>query len=201
MFVRKRADVSARTIQMVTRRQTTIGLVSVALGSAVVSSASFLSDTAAAADLRVVVTSELTLTPAGPNEEHVNTDADGEVEEIVIEQLNQRSVSRFEEVVEVTNNGDVGYDRLAFEFTSPDGGTGPSADVADTLRVISPDHSTGTDGQGRTTLLDGAGEELAPGDAVTFGLVVNLIASSSPGDLDDLPDAPTVTLEITAIEE
>ena len=186
---------------MPTRRQTTIGLLSAALGSAAVTSGSFLSGTAAAADLRVVVVSELSLLPARPDAEYVTTDADDEVESIEIDQLNQRSISRFEELIEVVNNGDVTYDRLAFEFVPTNGNGGSDEAVAETLRVISGDEPIGTDSEGRTTLLADDGETLGPGDAVTFGVTVNLIASSSPGNRTDLPYASDIALEITAIRE
>ncbi|TKX73134.1 hypothetical protein EXE46_14690 [Halorubrum sp. GN11_10-6_MGM] len=187
---------------MPTRRQTALGLGSMALGSAVVSSASFFSGTAAAADLRIVVTSELTLTPGRTGEEYVGTDEDGEVNEIVIEKLNQRSISRFEDLVEVTNNGDVPYDRLAFSFA----GTGEdpdaqSVDVAETLRVVSADESTETDEQGRTTILADSSETFESGDAVTFGMVVNLIPGDPPGALEELPEESSVTLGIAAVNE
>ncbi|TKX83746.1 hypothetical protein EXE43_22640 [Halorubrum sp. SS5] len=185
---------------MPTRRQTALGLASMALGSAVVSSASFLSGTTAAADLRVIVSSELTLTPARANAEYVGTDDDGEVTEIVIRQLNQRAISRFEDLVQVTNNGDVPYDRLAFSFSATDGGS-ESLGVTETLRVVSADGRTRTDDEGRTTLLADPDETFDAGDAVTFGVVVNLIASDAPGDLETLPEQSSVTLEIAAINE
>lgn len=187
---------------MLTRRRTVAGLLTVALGSAAVTSGAFLSNTAAGADLRVVVVSDLRLTLAREDmEEYVRTDAEGEVEAIVIEKLNQRSVSTFADLVEVTNNGDVTYDRLAFEFVAGDDApNGENAAAAETLEVTS-ESETGTDQQGRTTLLGDGTESLAPGDAVAFGIVVNLIASSTPGDLDDLPDDTEVVLEITAIRE
>jgi len=185
---------------MPTRRQTALGLGSMALGSAVVSSASFLSDTAAAADLRVVVASELTLTPGRAGEEYVGTD-DDEVTEIVIEKLNQRSISRFEDLVEVTNNGDVPYDRLEFSFSAT-GEDSESSDVAETLRVVSADDvSTETNGEGQTTLLADSGETFDTGDTVTFGIVVNLIADDSPGGLEELSDPSSVALEIAGIDE
>jgi len=173
-----------------------------AIGSAVVSSASFLSDTAAAADLRVVVASELTLTPGRAGEEYVGTD-DDEVTEIVIEKLNQRSISRFEDLVEVTNNGDVPYDRLEFSFSATgDDPSESSIDVAETLRVVSADDvSTETNGEGQTTLLADSSETFDSGDTVTFGIVVNLIADDSPGDLEELSDPSSVTLEIAGIDE
>ena len=186
---------------MPTRRQTALGLGSMALGSAVVSSASFFSSTAAAADLRIVVTSELTLTPGRTGEEYVLTDDDGEVDEIEITKLNHRSISRFEDLVEVTNNGDVPYDRLAFSFaaTGDDAGA-ESVAVAETLRVVS-DESTGTDAEGRTTMFAGSDETFESGDAVSFGMVVNLIPDDPPGDLEELPDASSVVLEVAAIDE
>jgi len=184
---------------MITRRQTALGLASAALGSAVVSSASFLSETTAEADLRVVVSSELALRPGRAGEEYVRTDDVGLA--IDIEHLHRRSISRFEDLVVVANEGDVPYDRLAFEFLPSDdadsGGT--SADVAATLRVVSADGPTETDDEGRTTLLAAPDEMFGPGDAVSFGLVVNLIADDAPGGLDALPEGASVTLEITAV--
>ena len=188
---------------MPTRRQTALALGSMALGSAVVSSASFLSETTAAADLRVVVSSELTLTPGRTGEEYVRTDDDGEVTEIVVEQLNQRSISRFEDLIEVTNNGDVPYDRLEFSFSVAGGdSSGSNVADADTLRVVSGDDvSTEANGQGVTTLLADSNETFDAGDAVTFGIVVNLISDDPPGDLEELSDPSSVTLEIAAIGE
>ena len=185
---------------MPTRRQTTIGLLSAAVGSAAVTSGSFLSETASAADLRVVVVSELSLTPARPNAEYVTTDEDGEVESIEIQHLNQRASTWFEGLIEIANNGDVTCDELAFEFTATDGDES-SVEVAETLQVISGDEPTETDSEGRTTLLADGDKSLGPGDAVTFGVLVNLNASSSPGNRNDLPNASDVALEITAIRE
>lgn len=185
---------------MPTRRQTTIGLLSAAVGSAAVTSGSFLSETTSTADLRVVVVSELSLKP-GPNEEYVTTNDAGEVESIEIRHLNQRASTWFEGLIEIANEGDVAYDRLAFEFTPAGEADESDEAVAETLQVISGDEPTGTDEQGRTTLLAAADKSLGPGDAVEFGVTVNLVASSSPGDLDDLPDASDVALEITAIRE
>ncbi|QKG92000.1 hypothetical protein HPS36_03710 [Halorubrum salinarum] len=187
---------------MPTRRQTTLGLASMALGSAVVSSASFLSGTTAAADLRVVVSSELSLSPGRAGEEYVRTDDDSEVEAVVIEQLNQRAISRFEELIEVTNNGDVPYDRLAFSFSpSGDNPNQSSEAVAETLRAVSADEPTETDAQGRTTLLADSDQTFDAGDTVSFGMVVNLIPDEAPGDLVELPEESSVTLEISAVEE
>ncbi|GAB7010354.1 hypothetical protein [Halorubrum trueperi] len=188
---------------MITRRQTAIGLASAALGSAAVTSASVLSNTAAAsADLRVVIASELRLVPARPNEEYVQTDDAGAVEAIVIEKLNQRSVSRFDGLVEITNEGDVTYDWLAFAFR-PAGDDPDESDaaVAETLSVVSAEGDADTDEEGRTTLLADTNEALAPGDSTTFGVAVNLIPDDDPGDLDDLPGGSTISLEITAVRE
>ena len=199
---------SKRTHTMPTRRQTTIGLLSLALGSAAISSAAFSSSTAAGADLRVVVSSALTLTPARPedptndskyqNGQHVVTDEDGEVVEIVLEHLNQRSKSTFANLITATNNGNVGYDQLAFEFVAT--GNSPSEAslaAADSLDVIASDLETTTDEGGQTVLLAEPGASLEPGDSVTFGITVDLLPSSSD-DIQALPDSPNVDLEITA---
>lgn len=190
---------------MPTRRQTTIGLLSLALGSAAISSAAFSSSTAAGADIRVVVSSELTLTPARDptayqygNGQHVIVDEDGEVTEIVLKRLNQRSESTFANLITVTNNGDVAYDRLAFEFvTTADSPSEASLAAADSLDVIASDLETTTDEDGRTVLLAGADASLEPGEAVTFGIVVELLPSSSD-DMQTLPDNPNIDLQITA---
>ncbi|WP_435161796.1 hypothetical protein [Halorubrum sp. SY-15] len=190
---------------MPTRRQTTIGLLSLALGSAAISSAAFSSSTAAGADLRVVVSSELTLTPARPedpdseyqNGQHVVTDEDGEVTEIVFKKLNQRSKSTFANLITATNNGNVGYDQLAFEFVAT--GNSPSEAslaAADSLDVIASNLETTTD-EGQTVLLAEPGASLEPGDSVTFGITVDLLPSSSD-DIQALPTSPNVDLEITA---
>jgi len=190
---------------MLTRRRATIGLLSLAVGSAAITSGSFLSSTAAGADLRVTVTSELTLTPARENSDIVVVNADGEVTSVVITQLNARSISTFEQLIEITNNGDVPYDRIAFEVVPQDqNAQGDDVAAADAMEIIAETNgvdATTTDEQGRTTLLGGATESLSPGESVTFGLAVNLIASSPPGDVDDLPNGADVTLEIIAISE
>ena len=197
---------SKATHTMPTRRQTTIGLLSLALGSAAISSAAFSSSTAAGADLRVVVSSALTLTPARPedpdseyqNGQHVVTDEDGEVTEIVLEHLNQRSKSTFANLITATNNGNVGYDQLAFEFVAT--GNSPSEAslaAADSLDVIASDLKTTTDEDDRTVLLAEPGASLEPGDSVTFGITVDLLPSSSD-DIQALPTSPNVDLEITA---
>ena len=190
---------------MPTRRQTTIGLLSLALGSAAISSAAFSSSTAAGADLRVVVSSELTLTPARPedsdseyqNGQHVVTDENGEVVEIVLEHLNQRSKSTFADLITVTNNGNVEYAQLAFEFVpTDDSPSEASLAAADSLDVIASDLETTTD-EGQTVLLAEPSASLEPGDSVTFGIAVDLLPSSSD-DIQALPTSPNIDLEITA---
>ena len=196
---------SKRTHTMPTRRQTTIGLLSLALGSAAISSAAFSSSTAAGADLRVVVNSELTLTPARDptsesayqNSQHVVTDENGEVVEIVLEHLNQRSKSTFANLITATNNGNVGYDQLAFKFVPMDDSPSEaSLAAADSLDVIASDLETTTD-EGQTVLLAEPSASLEPGNSVTFGITVDLLPSSS-GDIQALPTSPNVYLEITA---
>lgn len=187
---------------MPTRRQTAVGLGSMALGSAVVSSASFLSGVTAAADLRVVVSSELSLTPGRVGEEYVQTDAEGEVEAIVIKRLNQRAITRFEDLIEVTNNGNVPYDRITLAFSAT--GEDPDASsvaVAETLDAVSGDEPTETDAQGRTTVLADADRTFDSGDTVAFGMEVNLLPGDSPGDLEELPAESNVTLSVTAIDD
>ena len=190
---------------MVTRRQTVLGLLAAGSGGAVLSSGAFNSSVNAGSDLRVVVESELTLKPEREDEAYVETDNDGEVTAIVAKDLNQTAVSLFEGIVRITNNGDITYDEIDFEFkiTNPNTGNTPAtqhalAAIKDTLGI----RYRGTnihDGADTATILDSSSEDLGPGEHETFGLSVNLLGSSSPGNVNSFPDVVfNVKLVITA---
>ncbi|MGQ4554361.1 hypothetical protein [Halobellus sp. GM3] len=182
---------------MLNRRQVTLAIASAALGGAVASAGAFTSGSSAAADMRVVVVSELALTPARDDEAYVETDEEGEVTEIVLKTLNQRADSQFDRIALLTNNGDVTVDQVEFEFEVTDA-SGEREDVRETLRVTA-DGPVTTDG-GVHTLLESSEETLAPGDSAEFGVAVNLLAERAPGGISDLPDEQfDVTLHVRAI--
>jgi hypothetical protein len=163
----------------------------------VVSAGAFTSSVSAGADMRIVVVSELQLEPARPDRDetepnYVDRNDDGQLE-ITIEKLNQRARSEFAELVRVTNNGDVTYDELRFEFSAESG----NSSVTETLGITSEEAITEDDGV-FTLLADGG--ELAPGDSVVFGVDVNLLPSAG-ADLSDFPDGTAaLTLTIGAVE-
>jgi hypothetical protein len=147
----------------------------------------------------------LTLEPEREDEAYVETDNSGEVTAIVAKDLNQSAVSLFEEIVRITNNGNVTYDEIDFEFklTNPNTGNTPAtqpalAAIKDTLGI----RYQGTnihDSTDIATILDSSSEELGPGDHETFGLSVNLLSSSSPGNVNSFPDIVfNIKLVITA---
>jgi hypothetical protein len=182
---------------MVTRRQVLIGVSSAGLGGAVVSAGAFSSNVAAGADMRVVVVSELQLDPARPDRgetdpDYVDQNDNGQIE-ITIEKLSQRARSEFAELVRVTNNGDLTYDELRFEFSAESG----NSSVTETLGITAEE--TVTEDDGVFTLLAGS-DELVPGDSVVFGIVVNLLPSAG-ADLSNFPDGTAaLTLVIEAVE-
>ena len=175
---------------MPTRRQTIIGLTSAATGGAVVSAGAFTSSVSAGADMRIVVVSELRLEPAREDEEYVTTE-DGLVESIEIEHLNRHAFTDFGEIVRIVNEGDVGYDRLTFEFSELDEADEPAADVMGIVSKAAVEESNGT-----FTLTPEDG--LAPGDSVAFGITVDLLPDRDP-ELSDFPDSSAdLGLEIVA---
>ena len=156
----------------------------------------FSTSTTADADFRVIVVSELTLTPEREDESYVEVDGEGEVTELVIQELNQRAVSRFDDLVRITNNGDITFDELDFEFEVTDSETGDRIEsVEESLRIIH-NGTTIHDNGGVATILDDEDEELAPGDSEIFGVEVDL---RSIGMLPD--DDPDIQLLLTAKRE
>ena len=175
---------------MPTRRQTIIGLTSAATGGAVVSAGAFTSSVSAGADMRVVVVSNLRLEPAREDENYVTTE-DGLIETIEIERLNRRAFTDFGELVRVVNEGDVGYDRLTFEFSERDESDEPAADAMGIVSEADVEESGGT-----FTLTPDDG--LDPGDAVAFGITVDLLPDGS-AEIVDFPDSGAeLGLEIVA---
>jgi len=193
---------------MPTRRQAIIGAASVAAGSgAVLSAGAFTSSVSAGADMRVVVVSDLRLRPAreeaetGDEFEHVeegehpyvDTDDAGDVDQIVIEHLNRRAFTDFGQIVEIVNEGNVGYDKLTFEFSS---GEDSDPDPADVMGIVSDAETVESEGGAFIIEED---LDLEPGDSITFGVTVDLLPDSEPG-VDDLPDSG-VDLELGIVAE
>jgi len=120
---------------MTTRRRTILGLAAAATGGAVLSAGAFTSSVSAGADMRVVVVSDLQLEPARDEEGREKNEYvidDGEIA-IVIDKLNRHAFTEFGELVLIRNEGNVGYDRLTFEFL-PDNDTDEDATEAMGIR-------------------------------------------------------------------
>lgn len=185
---------------MHTRRRTLVGLLVATFGGGALTAGAFSSSITATADLRVVVTSELTLTPEREDGAYVEVDQAGEVTGIVLEnhnqagvsRLNQAAVSRFEELVRITNNSDITVDELGFEFEVTDTEGNRVDAVEEALSVTHNDMDIHEDG-GVATILGDESEALARGDHEIFGIAVDL---STPSDLPETDF--DVQLRITA---
>jgi len=167
---------------MLTRRHTLVGLLAATFGGGALTAGAFSSSITATADLRVLVVSELTLTPEREDEAYVEVDQDDEVTEIVLDELNRTAVSRFDELVRITNNGDITFDELDFEFEVTDTETDERVDSVEEALGITHNGEVLHDDGGVATILDDGSEELAPGDHEVFGIAVDL---STLGDLPD----------------
>ncbi|MFO7925508.1 MAG: hypothetical protein ACQET5_13425 [Halobacteriota archaeon] len=167
---------------MLTRRHALVGLLGATFGGGALTAGAFSPSLTTGADLRVFVVSELTLTPERETDTYLEVDRAGEVTEIVLEKLNRRAISRFDELVRITNNGDVTFDELAFEFEVTDPDTGDRADAVEEALGITHNGTIIHDGSDGATILDGESDELAPGDHEIFGVAVDLTT------LGDLPD-------------
>lgn len=183
---------------MLTRRQTIAGLISAATGGAVLSAGAFTSSVSAGADMRVVVVSDLLLEPAREDESYVETDEDGLVEAIVLEELNSSAISRFSDLGRVRNEGTVTYDELSFELEIQDS-NGEQTEIEDVLQILINDTELDGIGDDERVAVDG----LEPGgDGVPFGLLVNLSSNTTPGSLSTLPDdGVDVRLRVVAHSE
>ena len=110
--------------------------------------------------------------------------------------LNQEAITTFRNLVQVTNQGSQTVDSIELEFTeTPDDVT-----ASDTFRFpVDEADDDGEDivGNGENILTDDNDipDSLGPGEAVDFGLEIDLIGG---GDGNDLPDDGDYTLEITA---
>lgn len=147
----------------------------------------------------------LSLSPARAAGEYV--DDSGDAIEIVLDGsssadgsgLNENAVSRFEDLVTVTNQGTQVIDSLSFEFSY--GGTDLAS--VQTLQITSGDATIDADGSGTDLLTEStAGDastdptgQLDAGQSVPFGVQVDLTTADDGPALDD---AGAITLTITA---
>lgn len=169
------------------RRNILIGLGSAAFGGGVVTAGSLTADLAAGADLGVVVESDLNLEPARENPQYVQQQ-DGELI-VVITQLNRRARTTFAGLLQLTNAGDRRYETIHCQFRGTDGEPDPITDV---LGIVAP---TGVRRQPDSYALQLPDDGLGPGEATTFGIVVDLL-----GATETLPTGITVTLQLSAVK-
>jgi len=107
-----------------------------------------------------------------------------------------RSKTTFAELVDVRNNGTQTVTSLRFEF-GVTGGDQPPGAVEDALRIVSGEATI--DAIDKANLLtesdagDADDDELSPGEAVPFGIEVDLT-----GDITEITGDPEITLTIIA---
>lgn len=159
---------------MLTRRQTVLGLVAATFGGGVLTTGTFSTSTTAGADFRLMVVSELSLTSERDDGAYVEVDGAGQVTGIALDGLNGAAISRFEDLVRITNDLEVTVDELDFEFRVTDEDTDERVRDAEESLGIVYDGTNIHEGGGVATILDDSGEELAPGEFEVFGVEVDL---------------------------
>lgn len=140
---------------------------------------------------------------AGENSEYVDTS--GDTIQITLDGssgadgsgLNQNAITTIRDLVDVANNGSQDVTSLELEFTETPSGVDP-ADTF-TFTIDDPDGSDYEASVGNgSDILTGNNtvpDTLGVGDAIAFGIEVDLIDG---GDGNDLPDGGSYTLTITA---
>ncbi|TKX73135.1 hypothetical protein EXE46_14695 [Halorubrum sp. GN11_10-6_MGM] len=115
--------------------------------------------------------------------------------------VNANARTTFRNLVTVTNNGTQDVTSLTLEFIS-EGSDDGNLNLSDTFHFTAS--STGADTtevfelQNNSNILDSAADDdgtLTPGDAINFGIVVDLLDGGNDGSL---PDDGSYTLQITA---
>jgi len=179
---------------MPTRRQTLVGVLALAFGSAAASASAFTSSTEPTSDLRVVVESELSLVPAREGaSQYFELDGEGEIEALIFDQLNKRALTEFADLASIVNNGDLTFDRFELSF-AVDGSDG---EVVDALRIVGTD----VDASGDTYTLLSGDDDLGPGDSVTFGIEMDFLSDGVPDAIANAEQPVSVDLSIDAIRE
>ncbi|POG55454.1 hypothetical protein [Haloferax marisrubri] len=188
---------------MPTRRQTLFVLSNFFIVGGVLGvSATTTTQSTSGASFRIVAPDYLSLTAANDPPIHVETDASGYVTRLTPggdkNGVNKRAITRFEDIVRLTNVSETDLDGVYFEFdvTSDSLSDSTLEDVEAALQVTAGDEALapGSDGD---DLLDvspavsGSEGVLGPGESVPFGLQLNLIPWTGPSTLEDLPDPET----------
>ncbi|KAB1187472.1 MULTISPECIES: hypothetical protein [Haloferax] len=198
---------------MPTRRQTLFALGNLFIAGGIAGSgATGVVQSSSGSSFRVVDTgdNDIELTPVNDPPVHVQTDADGFVSAItpggVDGGLNTRAVTRFEDIVLLTNvaTADLLGVYFSFEATSDVLSAATLNAVEASLQVTTAGKtldSTGTTGDNLLSVspVDAVADGvLEPGEAVPFGLQVDLVPSGDAQTLEDLPhsDDYDVTLRI-----
>lgn len=143
----------------------------------------------------------LAMEPERDDNEYVSTD-DGTIainldgNDEGADGLNQNAITTFENLVRVTNQGTETVTELTLEFTDTPAGVDASDTFSFTVSDPDEDDSDTVDnGENVLTGDNDVPSELGSGDAVVFGLEVDLI---NGGDDNALPDEGDYTLTITA---
>ncbi|KTG30385.1 hypothetical protein [Haloferax profundi] len=198
---------------MPTRRQTLFAMGNLFVASGLVGSgATGVVRSSSSASFRVVDTggSDIELTPANDPPVHVQTDSDGNVSAITpggdSDGINTRAVTRYEDIVLLSNVGTTNIDGIYFSFEATSDTL--SATTFDSIEAVfqatTADetlNSTGTSGDNLLTVStdeDVTDEVLNPGDAVLFGLQIDLVPTTQTQSLEALPpsDEYDLTLRI-----
>ncbi|MFB1065045.1 hypothetical protein [Natrinema sp. H-ect4] len=186
---------------MPTRRQTVSGLSSLLIGGGVIgAAASRTSNSSAEADFRIVAHKSIELTPANDPPIHVQTDGQGRVTAIAPsgdgEGLTQKAITRFEDIVSISNVSSKGIDSIYFSFnaTSSTLTNQELVEIENSLQVTAADktlESGGVDNGDNLLAKSDHGNAvdglLSPGEAIPFGLQVNLISSVGPSSIELYP--------------
>lgn len=200
---------------MPTRRTTMIGLGQLVLGATVLGSSALGVSAGVSSDFRVIVYANLTLTPGRDDAGYVEVDDDGQVVAINLEGndgasgINQHARTRLEDLVRLTNNGDVPVQELYFEFDVEDeglkSGDPTPEEIEEALQIVSASGEIEASGDVDFFSISEAEEledgELAPGESISFGVQLNLQPDMGSGSIGSLPDSDrfSVNLKIQAV--
>jgi hypothetical protein len=152
-------------------------------------------------------TSTVTGTPVESPNEYVSAPGDGTIEINLdgnsegASGLNQNAITTFRNLVKITNNGTQDVQTLNLEFIS-EGSDDSNLDLDATFSFTASSPASDTaeasdisnDSNILSTSADSDGT-LSPGEAINFGIEVDLI---NGGDGNALPDQASYNLEITA---
>lgn len=182
------------------RRKTIVGIGAIVAGSGAVFATGAFTQVEAERQVTVETAGDadalLAFTPARDDEAYVAYNEDDMIEinldgnDQGAEGLNQNARSRFENLVEITNQGTQDVDSLTFEFAVAN--TDDDEGHEDALRITAGEETI--DATGAENILDGE-DDLSPGESTSFGVEVDLLLE---GGIDDIDDDADVTLTITA---